>query len=220
MTIMMRFTLFALLLLSSNICFADLMKKQIKDVVLQQLSIKEIDSLDIKYLSTKPIFKCDFPVLTLLNKSKYWGNMTLSAKCNKTTQYIQIYVSVIGKYFVANQPISAGTQITEDHIKMRSGQLDQLPASVIIDKAEIINKIAIRNINNEEPLKSAMLQKNWRIKAGQIVKVMINGDGYLIATNGKALSNGALDDLINIKLQSGNIVEGLVTEQGITILNK
>jgi len=65
-----------------------------------------------------------------------------------------------------------------------------------------------------------MLQKNWYIKAGQTVKVIIDGEGYSVTSNGKALTNGALGESINIKLNNGNIIEGVVSVEGITILNK
>ena len=34
------------------------------------------------------------------------------------------------------------------------------------------------------------------------------------------LSNGALGESINIKLNTGNVVEGVVSEKAITIINK
>ena len=50
--------------------------------------------------------------------------------------------------------------------------------------------------------------------------MIVNGEGYSITSNGKTLSNGALGELINVKLNTGNVVEGVVSEDGIIILNK
>lgn len=208
------------MLCSSKIALANSMEKQISDLIYQQISEANIDNIAIDYLTLKPQLKCDSPTFAILNKNKQWGNLTITAKCENITKYIQVYVAVTGSYVMANQPISAGTLMTEQQVKMQSGRLDKLPPTVILNKSEVINHIALRNINNGEPIKNSMLQKNWHVKAGQTVKVIVNGEGYSIAANGKTLSNGALGELINIKLNTGNIVQGVVTEKGIIILNK
>jgi flagellar basal body P-ring formation protein FlgA len=207
-------------LCSSKIAFSSLLEKQIGELIYQQISNTSVDHVAIDYLTVKPKLNCDSPTLTILNKNKQWGNLTITAKCEGITKYIQIYVAVTGEYVTANQPISAGTLMTEQLVEVQSGRLDKLPSAVILNKSEVTNHIALRNINNGEPIKSSMLQKNWHVKAGQIVKVIVNGDGYSIASSGKTLNNGALGDSINIKLNNGNIVAGVVTEKGIIILNK
>lgn len=208
-------------LCSSKVIYANALEKQINDLIYQQLSdIAVNDDVEINYHTLKSNLNCNSPTLTVLNKNKLWGNLTITAKCENMTKYLQVYVAVKGNYVVANQSISAGTVITEQLIKTQSGQLDKLPSTIILNKSEVINHIALRNINNGEPIKNSMLQKNWYIKAGQTVKVIIDGEGYSVTSNGKALTNGALGESINIKLNNGNIIEGVVSVEGITILNK
>ena len=216
-----KFICFFAMLCTSKIVLATSLEKQIEkqisDLVYQQ---NNVENVTIDYPTSKPELNCDAPSLTILNKNKQWGNLTISAKCENSTKYIQIYVAVTGSYVVANQSIGAGTLMTEQLLKIQSGRLDKLPSNIILNKSEVLNHIALRNIDKGEPIKNSMLQKNWHVKAGQTVKVIVNDDGYSITTNGKALSNGALDELINIKLNTGNVVEGVVTEDGIIILNK
>ncbi|OCG05414.1 flagella basal body P-ring formation protein FlgA [Gilliamella apis] len=211
--------LFCMLGCSKIVC-ATALEKQISDLIHQQLIDVNVDKVVINYPTTKPQLSCDSPTLAILNKNKQWGNLTITAKCENITKYIQIYVAVSGHYVIAKQAISAGTLITEQLVKMQSGQLDKLPATVILNQSEVINHLALRNINDGEVIKNSMLQKNWYVKAGQTVKVIINGEGYSIATHGKTLSNGALGESINIKLNTGNVVEGVVSEKAIIIINK
>lgn len=218
-----KLILLILMLVSlSTTSFANSLDEQISDLILQQLpQIQTSDDIVITYINPKPNLNCDSPTLTLLNKKKRWGNVTISAQCNnKAKKYIQVNIAIMGSYIVANQTISSGTIITEEHLRQQSGRLDTLPANVILDKAQAINHIALRDINPDEPIKAASLQKNWYIKAGQVVKVIINGDGYQIVTTGKTLNNAILDDHVNIKLNSGNILEGIVTSQGVVLFNK
>lgn len=217
MTFFIRLIFCIFILLGWKTSFADVLDNQIHHFISEQLQDKKIDHIAIRYLAAQPDLNCRKPTLKLLSKNKLWGNLTLSAKCKNQTKYIQLYVDVVGSYIVANQAINADTKITEQHITEQSGQLDKLPATIILDKSQIINHIAIRHIDPQEPIKTSMLKRHWQVKAGQQVKVIINGDGYLVATKGKTLANGAQGDYIHVKLNTGTIVEGIVSEQGITI---
>lgn len=207
------------MLCSCHFVLANPLSKQIKDLIAQQFS-HNLEAITIGYTNNIPKLSCDTPTLSLLNKNKPWGNMTIGVQCDNKKSFMQIYVAVSGHYLIAKQPITAGSVITEDLIDLKSGWLDKLPYSVILNKSDVLNYIATRNINQNETIKMAMLQKNWLVKAGQIVKVIIDDEDYQVTTNGKALNNAILDDKISIKLNSGNIIEGILTNQGVIISNK
>lgn len=207
------------MLCSCHFVLANPLSKQIKDLIAQQFS-HNLEAITIGYTNNIPKLNCDTPTLSLLNKNKPWGNMTIGVQCDNKKSFMQIYVAVSGHYLIAKQPITAGSVITEDLIDLKSGWLDKLPSSVILNKSDVLNYIATRNINQNETIKMAMLQKNWLVKAGQIVKVIIDDEDYQVTTNGKALNNAILDDKISIKLNSGNIIEGILTNQGVIISNK
>ena len=207
------------MLCSCHFVLANPLSKQIKDLIAQQFS-HNLEAITIGFTNNIPKLSCDTPTLSLLNKNKPWGNMTIGVQCDNKKSFMQIYVAVSGHYLIAKQPITAGSVITEDLIDLKSGWLDKLPSSVILNKSDVLNYIATRNINQNETIKMAMLQKNWLVKAGQIVKVIIDDEDYQVTTNGKALNNAILDDKISIKLNSGNIIEGILTNQGVIISNK
>ena len=207
------------MLCSCHFVLANPLSKQIKDLIAQQFS-HNLETITIGYTNNIPKLSCDTPTLSLLNKNKPWGNMTIGVQCDNKKSFIQIYVAISGHYLIAKKPITAGSVITEDLIDLKSGWLDKLPSSVILNKSDVLNHIATRNINQNETIKMAMLQKNWLVKAGQIVKVIIDDEDYQITTNGKSLNNAILDDKISIKLNSGNIIEGILTNQGVIISNK
>ncbi|WP_334325497.1 flagellar basal body P-ring formation chaperone FlgA [Gilliamella apicola] len=215
----MKLIIGVFMLCSCHFVLANPLSKQIKDLIAQQFS-HNLETITIGYTNNIPKLSCDTPTLSLLNKNKPWGNMTIGVQCDNKKSFIQIYVAVSGHYLIAKQPITAGSVITEDLIDLKSGWLDKLPSSVILNKSDVLNYIATRNINQNETIKMAMLQKNWLVKAGQIVKVIIDDEDYQVTTNGKALNNAILDDKISIKLNSGNIIEGILTNQGVIISNK
>ncbi|NUF27946.1 flagellar basal body P-ring formation chaperone FlgA [Gilliamella sp. ESL0254] len=207
------------MLFSWNTGLANPLDKQINNLISQQFNY-EVDNIIITYPTAKPKLDCDTPVLALLNKKKQWGNMTISAQCDNKKKFIQIHVAVIGNYIVAKQTIHAGTVISKDNIRIQSGRLDKISSAVIVNEVDALNHIALRNINPGEPIKTTMLQNSWLVKAGQIIKVIIRGGGYEVATTGKTLGNAALNEKIRVKLNSNKIVEGTLTHQGVIIFNK
>ncbi|MWN05117.1 flagellar basal body P-ring formation chaperone FlgA [Gilliamella sp. Pas-s95] len=207
------------MLFSWNIGLANPLDKQINNLISQKFNYK-VDDVVITYPTAKPKLDCNTPVLSLLNKKKQWGNMTISAQCDNKKKFIQIHVAVIGNYIVAKQTIHAGTVINKDDIRIQSGRLDKISSAVVVNEVDALNHIALRNINQDEPIRTTMLQNNWLVKAGQIIKVIIRGGGYEVATSGKTLGNAALNEKIRVKLNSNKIVEGTLTHQGVIIFNK
>ncbi|MWN31928.1 flagellar basal body P-ring formation protein FlgA [Gilliamella sp. Pra-s65] len=214
-----KLTFAIFILFSSSTVLANSLDKQINNLLFQQINHKT-DEIVITYLSSKPKLDCDTPILSLLDKKKLWGNITISAQCDNKKTFIQMHVAVVGNYIVAKQSINAGAVISKDHIRIQSGRLDKLPSSVILNEVDVLNRIALRHINQDEPIKTTMLQNSWLVKAGQIIKVIIYGEGYEVSTSGKTLSNAVLNEKIRVKLNSNKIVEGTLTQQGVIIFNK
>ncbi|MBC9131979.1 flagellar basal body P-ring formation protein FlgA [Frischella sp. Ac48] len=207
------------LLLTGNIVFANSLDQQIEVFITEQW--RDIaDDITIHYSQQRPQLSCDKPTLALLNRHKMSGNVTIKAQCANKQAFIPVNVAVAGNYVVANQAIAAGSLISTDHVRLQSGRLDQLPSTVILQKNQVINHIALRNIVVDQPIKTTMIRKPWQVKAGQLVQLVITGDGYQIITQGKPLTNAALGESVNVRTQSGKIILGTVTNQGITVFNK
>lgn len=211
--------LIAMLVLSASPTVASTLDKQIEAFFHAQWGEKASD-IQVSYPQNKPQLDCEEPILNLVNPQKKWGNVTISAECHHKKTFIQVYIAIVGNYIVANQSIAAGSVITQDSIRLQSGRLDKLPPGILLDKTELIDFVALRNITHEQPIKSTMIRKRWQVKAGQVVKLILNGDGYQIITQGKPLTNAGLGDMINVRTENGKVVKGVVTNQGITISDK
>lgn len=211
--------LFGCLLWCYNPVIADTLDKQIAEFFNQQWQ-NIAEDINIHYSQQLPTLNCDKPTLALLNKHKKWGNVTISAQCADKKTFIPINVAVTGHYVVANQAIAAGSLITADNIRRQSGRLDSLPTNVILQESQLRDHVALRNIAINQPIKTTMVRKYWRVKAGQVVKLIIAGEGYQIISQGKSLTNAAIGETVNVRTHSGKIVEGVVTNQGVTIFSK
>lgn len=203
-----------------NIEAANPFDEQIKTFLVNQTAHK-IHNIAIRYISKKPVLNCACPVLSLTNEKKLWGKVTLIAQCETHKHIIQLNIEGVGNYVIAARPIKAGSTILAGDILYKSGRLDKFPDSLILDKQDTIDHVALTNIHKNQSIKTTMIRKKWLVAAGQSSRVIIRGSGYHIVTNGKALSNARLNDPVNVRIDaSGKIINGVAINEGILVFNK
>ncbi|CAM4049152.1 flagellar basal body P-ring formation chaperone FlgA [Serratia silvae] len=212
---MKRILLLVGLLLSMN-AHADGLAKQVESFIQAQYAGNS-NVTEVKVLLRTPESRwppCELPQLSLSQNARRWGNITISARCGQERRLIQAQVQVEGRYLVAARGISAGSKLTADDIKLKTGRLDTLPARTLTDNAKAIGAVSLRNISPGQPLNPVMLRRAWVIKAGQQVQVMAQGNGFNISGVGKAMNNAAAEDSARVRMASGQIVSGIANDDG------
>ena len=64
-----------------------------------------------------------------------------------------------------------------------------------------------------------MVRQSWRVKAGQKVMVIAQGDGFSINSEGQALNNAAVAQSARVRMPSGQVVSGQVNTDGNILIN-
>lgn len=172
---------------------------------------------DVKVLLRTPASRwpqCELPQLSMPQNARRWGNISISARCGQDRRFIQAQVQVVGRYLVAARGISAGSKLTAEDLKLKTGRLDTLPPRTLTESGKAIGAISLRNISLGQPLNPIMLRRAWAIKAGQRVQVMAQGDGFTISGAGKAMTNAAAEDSVRVRMASGQIVSGIANVDG------
>ncbi|CNH61018.1 flagellar basal body P-ring biosynthesis protein FlgA [Yersinia massiliensis] len=158
--------------------------------------------------------QCEMPEITLPTNARPWGNISLSVRCDGVRRFIQTQVQVSGRYAVASRPLAAGAKITPQDIEMKQGRLDTLPPGALLEPQFAQGAVSLRHVNTGQPITRNMLRRLWIIKSGQDVQVLAQGDGFNVNSNGKAMNNAAIKDNVRVRMPSGQIVSGVVGEDG------
>lgn len=90
-----------------------------------------------------------------------------------------------------------------------------VPAEV----AQVQDAISLRDIAPGQPVQLNMLRQAWRIKAGQRVQVIAQGDGFNVNAEGQALNNAAVAQTARVRMLSGQVVSGIVGADGNILIN-
>ncbi|QKJ86755.1 Flagellar basal-body P-ring formation protein FlgA [Paramixta manurensis] len=157
---------------------------------------------------------CEMPQFSLPGNSRLWGNMSVAANCGQNRRYLQVEVQVTGEYVVAVRQISRGTALTATDMQLRRGRLDTLPAQVMLDPQQALDAVSVRDIQPDQPIILSMLRRPWRVKAGQNVMVVAQGDGFNASGEGRALNNATAMQAVRVRMGNGQIVSGKVDADG------
>lgn len=161
---------------------------------------------------------CEAPETFLPSGARLWGHVSVGVRCNTNqpwTRYVPAYIAVVGTYYVAARPINAGQALTLADAAVREGDLTTLPSSVIVDPAQLNGVIASNRIASGAPLRRELLRAVAVVQQGQTIKVVTQGAGFVVSTEGKAMTNAAVGAIVQVKMQGGQLLSGVVRQDGI-----
>lgn len=147
------------------------------------------------------------------NGSRPWGQTSVGVRCaapSVWTVYVPARVNIHSGYLVAARPLAAGQVIGPGDVMTREGDLAQLPASVLVDPVQAFGYTLASGLKAGQPLRRDALRAVTAVNQGQLVAVYIEGPGFRISSEGRALAKAAEGATIQVRTASGAILSGIV----------
>lgn len=160
---------------------------------------------------------CDAPEAFLAPGTELRGRVSIGLRCAAPTQwtrYVQAYVSVQGRYYVAAQAIDAGHALGIGDVEERTGDLAALPRSVVTEPGTLHGVVASNRIAAGAPLRKELLRGTVVIQQGQTVKVVAQGPGFAVSTEARAMTRAEVGATVQAKTRDGRMVSGIADEEG------
>ncbi|WP_409307246.1 flagellar basal body P-ring formation chaperone FlgA [Pectobacterium sp. B1J-3] len=164
--------------------------------------------------------QCENPQISLPGNTRVWGNISVSVRCGQVRRFIQTEVQVTGHYVVSAKMVSRGTKLDEKDLRLNQGRLDQLPPRTLLTAKDAQGAVALRDLVPGQPITTSMLRRSWVIKAGQNVPILVQGEGFTVNSEGKAINNAAAGQSVRVRTSSGQIVSGTASEDGIILISQ
>ncbi|WP_172649475.1 flagellar basal body P-ring formation chaperone FlgA [Thiolapillus brandeum] len=180
------------------------------------------ESIDIKVGRLDPrlhLHRCDHELEAYLPAGgRTMGNLTVGVRCTGSkpwSLYVPVTIKVFGDVVVTAKALPRNTALDQSLLKVARRNLAKLPQGYFVDPGKLIGMKLKRNMSAGQPLTPATVKAQTVIKRGQQVMLISGSQGVSVRMQGKALSKGALGDLIRVRnLSSKHIVEGTVTADG------
>ncbi|EBS7636203.1 flagellar basal body P-ring formation protein FlgA [Salmonella enterica] len=162
---------------------------------------------------------CEQPAFSMTGSAKLWGNVNVVARCANEKRYLQVNVQATGNYVAVAAPVARGGKLTPANVTLKRGRLDQLPPRTVLDIRQIQDAVSLRDLAPGQPVQLTMIRQAWRVKAGQRVQVIANGEGFSVNAEGQAINNAAVAQNARVRMTSGQIVSGTVDSDGNILIN-
>lgn len=148
---------------------------------------------------------------------KLWGNSNVGVRCSQGadwTLYVPVTVRVQAPVVVATRPLGSGRILADEDLTLQMAELTQLPAGVISAAQDAVGKVLTAGVVAGHPLRQDMLRAPIVVRQGQSVRLIAQGQGFKVSSEGKALSNAAVGQNVQVKAQNGQTVSGVVQADG------
>lgn len=207
------------LLLACQPAFASILDAPLSQFFQQRLAgISDEVSVKVKTPDAQ-LPSCPLPDFSMPGNGRLWGTVSVLARCGNDKRFIQAEVQATGNYVVAAQALPRGSVMNESQVQLKRGRLDQLPPRAMLDIRQANDAVTLRDIAPGQPIMLSMVRQSWRVKAGQRVQVVAAGEGFSVNSEGKALNNAAVAQNARVRMDSGQVVSGMVDVDGNILIS-
>lgn len=146
------------------------------------------------------------------------GRVSVGVRCLGSpgwTRYVQARIAVMGTYHAAARQIEAGHILTAADTVGVEADMTSLPASVMVDSGQLLGKVALHRITLGAPVRREQLRGVLLAQQGQTLKVVSQGKGFVVSTEGKAMTAAEAGDMVQVRIQGGQLVSGTLRADGV-----
>lgn len=158
---------------------------------------------------------CENAQIFLPPGAKLRGKTLVGINCTQGNSpiFVNADIRITAKVLVANRPLHAKSQIDRSNLIEKKVDITNYAYGVITDYEQISGKITKRPLPSGLPIRLDDLQSNEALTAGETVNVLYIGQGFKVATQGKVISSADLGQYVQVRMMSGQIINGVVKPQ-------
>ena len=126
--------------------------------------------------------------------------------------FLPVTVKAYGLAWVIKGNMAAGSVLTPDDVMEAEVDWAEDSGAVVIDPALWVGHVANRGLVTGQVLRQGMFRPAQVFQAGAQVRVVAQGAGFQIMSDGQALSAGVVGQPARVKMDNGRIMTGVVLD--------
>jgi len=161
--------------------------------------------------------RCDKLETWLPNGNRLWGRASVGVRCHNPAWsfYVPVMVKVVGSALVATRTIGSGQIIDMPDVQLQQRDLTQYPGGLFTRPEQVIGKTAVSVIRATSLLRPEMVRSPLAIRQGQPVILVAQGAGFKVSSEGQAMGNAAIGQVVPVKTRSGQTIKGIAKGEGV-----
>ena len=148
--------------------------------------------------------------------ARLWGKSRIGLRClegsTRWNVFLPITVHAYGPAWVVKGNISAGAILTEDDAMESEVDWSESPSPIVSKSSQWVGAMATTALSTGQALRLIFIKPAQVFQAGAQVRVLAQGPGFTITSDGQAMSAGVVGQLIQVKMDNGRILSGTVVD--------
>jgi flagella basal body P-ring formation protein FlgA len=183
---------------------------------LEQQTAGQPGDVKIKVNDPDPRLKlaaCAQPEAFLPNGARLAGRTLVGVRCTsgKPWQvFVPAEIRISASVWVASRPLLSGMQVAFSDLRLETVDITTFSSAVVTQPEQALGKIVARSIAAGLPLRLDALKNDDTIAAGETVRVDCVGTGFRVSAEGKAVSSANASQSVQVRMPSGQILNGIV----------
>ena len=164
---------------------------------------------------------CDQIDLMLPAANRLRGRIQVGVRCRSPhawAAWVPATIQITGTYYVASHQLPPGKTLDMGDLEARSGDLSMLPPSVVQQPADVVGRVLVTSVAANQPLRAESLRLPIAVQSGQTVKLVAEGGGFQVTSDGRALNQAAVGQVAQVRTANGNVISGIAQSAGVVVI--
>jgi flagellar basal body P-ring formation protein FlgA len=145
-----------------------------------------------------------------------WGKTRVGVRCLDSTVkwnvFLPVTVKAFGPAWVIKGDVPSGNVLKEDDAVEAEVDWADQTSPIMSQRTQWIGMIAARPMSTGLALRQSMVKPPQAFQAGAQVRVIAQGQGFQISSDGQALSAGVIGQIARVRMENGRVMSGMVLD--------
>lgn len=154
---------------------------------------------------------------------RLWGKTRIGLRCVdgvvRWNVFLPVQVQAFGQTWVMRSDVAPGNVLSPDDAVLAEVDWAHEDASVLADPDMWVGQTATRALRTGQTLRHGMVKPSQVFQAGSMVRIVAQGPGFTVTSDGQALSAGVVGEMARVRIGNGRILSGVVLDMRTVKVN-
>lgn len=148
--------------------------------------------------------------------TRLWGRSRIGLRCldgaTRWSVFLPVTVKAFGPAWVARGPVAAGAVLGPDDATQAEVDWAEEASPVVANADNWVGLMASRNWAPGQAIRQAMVKAATVFQAGAQIRVLAEGPGFQVASDGQAMTAGVIGQPARVRMDNGRVMSGTVLD--------
>lgn len=148
--------------------------------------------------------------------TRLWGKTRLGLRCLEGSVrwnvFLPVTIKAYGPAWVIKGDVAAGATLVQTDAMEAEVDWAQESSPIIASPEQWVGQVAARALSTGQALRQALIKPAQVFQAGAQVRVIAQGAGFQITSDGQALSVGVVGQPVRVRMDNGRVMTGITLD--------